>query len=221
MKGALFLVFQQKIPAPHSFQIIKYFHYTSKEKNMKKILLFCFLFSTITLQAQLTSENFETYTPGTFDGQWTSGTWTGWFGANSNVGISTTQAHSGANSMEVNSSADDIVALFDTLKEGTYEITFYQYIPFGFGGYYNLQHNYTNTSGDWACEVYFSDNSLNLGRIVTDANTATFIPIYDQWVENKMQLNFETEQGKFYYNGVLVQTWNISTNSFPIIFRMV
>lgn len=180
---------------------------------MKKLLLFSSLLFSLTLNAQLTSENFDGYNAGAFDGQWTAGSWTGWFGGFSNVDISTAQAHSAPNSMLVNSTTDDIVALFGTLNQGTYEITFYQYIPLGFGSYFNVQHNYTNTAGDWAAEIYFGDNSVNTARIVTNNISTPFTPVYDQWVENKLEFNFSADEAKYYYNGALVHTWAITTNA--------
>lgn len=165
------------------------------------------------MNAQLVNETFDTYTVGSFDTQWNPTEWSGWFGANSNTSISDDFARSAPNSLLINSGADDLVGLFGTLDEGTYEITLYQYIPLGRGGYFNLQHNYTNAAGDWACELYFSDSTLNLGRIITDAMTATFVPVYDQWIENKFVFNFETDEGQYYYDGNLVNTWVISTSA--------
>jgi hypothetical protein len=180
---------------------------------MKKLLLFSSLLFSLTLNAQLTSENFDGYNAGAFDGQWTSGSWVGWFGGFSNAEISTAQSHSSPNSMLINSATDDIVALFGTLNQGTYEITFYQYIPLGFGSYFNVQHNYTNTAGDWAAEVYFGDNTLGTARIQTNNMNTTFTPVYDQWVENKLEFNFAADVAKYYYNGALVHTWAVTTNA--------
>jgi hypothetical protein len=180
---------------------------------MKNLLLFCSLFISFTLQAQITNENFDSYTVGAFDGQWNTAEWTGWFSGVSNVEISTTQSNSLPNSMLVNSSTDDIVALLGTLNQGTYEVTFYQYIPLGFGSYFNVQHNYTNTAGDWAAEVYFGDNTLGTARIQTDGLNTPFTPIYDQWVENKLEFNFLADVAKYYYNGTLIHTWAITTNA--------
>lgn len=178
---------------------------------MKRLLLVYFLFSTFAASAQLTNENFDSYTVGAFDAQWNPSNWVGWFGVTSNVDIDNTFARSAPNSMLVNSATDDVVALLGTLDNGTYEITFYQYIPTGFGGYFNIQHNYTNTAGDWAAEVYFGDNST--ARIVTDGSNYNFMPIYDQWVECKMEFNFQADVANFYYNGTLIHTWQVTTNA--------
>jgi hypothetical protein len=180
---------------------------------MKKLLLLSSLLFSLTLNAQTSSENFDGYNAGPFDGQWTTGNWVGWFGGFSNVEISTAQAYSLPNSMLINSDTDDIVALFGTLNQGTYEIKFYQYIPLGFGSYFNVQHNYTNTAGDWAAEVYFGDNTLGTARIQTNNVSTPFTPVYDQWVENKLEFNFAADVAKYYYNGTLVHTWAVTTNA--------
>lgn len=181
---------------------------------MKQTLLFCLLLSTIGLNAQLVNEDFDSYTIGTFnDTQWNPMEWTGWFGGPSTVTIDSTFARSAPNSMLINGSNDDIVALLGTLDEGTYEVTFYQYIPNGFGGYFNFQHNYTSTVGDWAFQIYFGDSTVNLARIITNTMTTTFTPIFDQWIENKFEFNFDNDEAKYYYDGNLVHTWVISTNA--------
>jgi len=186
---------------------------SKNKKIMKKLLLFSSLLFSLTLNAQISSDNFDGYNAGAFDGQWTTGNWVGWFGAVSNVEISTTQAYSLPNSMLVDSDTDDIVALFGTLNQGTYEITFYQYIPLGFGSYFNVQHNYTNSAGDWAAEVYFGDNTSGTARVQTNNVSTPFTPVYDQWVENKLEFNFVTDVANYYYNGVLVHTWAVTTNA--------
>ena len=178
---------------------------------MKQILLFFLLLSTLSATAQLSSENFDSYNAGAFDPQWNPSNWVGWFGSTSNVDIDNTFSRSAPNSMVVNSTTDDVVALLGTLNTGTYEITFYQYIPTGFGSYYNIQHNYTNSAGDWAAEVYFGDN--NTARITTNGLNTPFTPVYNQWVENKMEFNFQADEAKFFYNGTLTHTWTISTNA--------
>src|SRR5690606_15683835 len=121
-------------------------------------LLSLVLFLPIFLNAQITSEDFESYNAGVFDPQWDANEWEGWFGNPSHAYISTDQASSGNNSLYIRNDGateTDIVGLFGTLNTGIYQLTFMQYIPANFGAYYNLQHNYTSTVGDWAAEFYF------------------------------------------------------------------
>lgn len=179
---------------------------------MRRLLLLCFACIPFIMNAQLTSENFDSYNTGSFDSQWDPADWVGWFGGASNVAISDNFANSGSNSMQIEQD-DDIVALLGALNSGTYEITFMQYIPSGNGAYVNLQHNYSNTAGDWAAEVYFSDEVTGQAIIVTDAVQTPFAIVHDDWAENRVVANFNTMTGEYYYNGTLAHTWALNTNA--------
>ena len=91
---------------------------------MKRLLLIYFLFSTFAASAQLTNENFDSYNTGAFDAQWNAANWVGWFGGTSNVDIDNTFSHSAPNSMLVNSTTDDIVALLGTLIQALMRVLF-------------------------------------------------------------------------------------------------
>ncbi len=181
---------------------------------MKKLLLLLIIFSPFIMNAQLTSDDFESYTAGSFDTQWDPNNWVGWFGAGSGVDIVDTIANSGSNSMvlELN---DDVVALLGTLNSGTYEISFMQYVPAGNGAYFNLQHNYTNTAGDWAAEFYFSDDNTGTVRVITDGvpTDTPGLGVHDAWVEHRVIANFNTMVGQYYYNGVILHAWMLNTNA--------
>lgn len=178
-------------------------------KNCLLLLIFCF---PMLLYAQLTSDNFDSYNTGSFDSQWDASQWTGWFGAASGVAISDNFANSGSNSMQLETN-DDIVALLGTLDASVYEIAFQQYIPAANGAYFNLQHNYTNTTADWAVEVYFMDAAGGMGTIVTDGMNYTFNAVHDTWVESKFIVDFNQQTAEFYYNGTLTHSWAINTNA--------
>ncbi len=183
---------------------------------MKTTLLFSVFFIPLLLTAQLTSDDFDSYTLGSFDSQWDPSEWVGWFGAASNATIVATQSNSSPNSLLIEDNAGvltDIVALFGTLNSGIYELTFMQYIPSGNGAYYNLQHNYTNSAGDWAAEIYFSDGAAGQASMITNGVQTPFAIVHDQWVEHRHVFNFLSETAEFYYDGALVHTWQISTNS--------
>lgn len=179
---------------------------------MKKLLLTLLLALPFILTAQLTMDDFESYNTGSFDSQWDANNWTGWFGSMSGAEISNEQALSGTQSLKVETN-DDIVALLGVLNTGTYEISFHQYIPSGSGTYFNMQHNYTNVAGDWAAEIYFSDEVTALGQIITNGTPATFSITHDAWIENRFVFDFSADEANYYYNGSLTHTWQISTNA--------
>jgi len=177
---------------------------------MKKILLlftFCF---PLLLSAQLTDDDFESYTVGSFDSQWDPNNWVGWFGNASGTNISDEQANSGLNSLKVGEN-EDVVALLGVLDQGIYEVSFMQYTPSGNSGYYNLQHNYTNTAGDWMFELYTQEDGM--GRVQFNGTAGTFPIVNDQWVENKFTLNFVTAIGEFSYNGVAILNFPIDRDA--------
>jgi len=186
---------------------------------MKKIqlLLVCFLFTFSIANAQLTTDDFDSYTPGLFDGQFNTTQWTGWFGGVSNALISTEQAFSGTQSLKAfddpTGKETDIVALFGTLSTGVDTVKFMQYIAgTGSGSYYNLQHNYTNTTADWAAEVYTGTNPA-AAFVQTDGAQFNFTPTLDAWVEQMFIFDFANNQAQFYYGGTLTHTWVLNTNA--------
>ncbi len=182
---------------------------------MKKSLLLLLLVIPFLAQAQLEMDDFESYTVGSFDEQWDATQWVGWFGGASGCEISDEQANSGSHSLKLSDapSADDIVALLPVLNSGVYELSMMQYIPSGNGAYLNLQHNYTNTAGDWAAEIYFTDETTGVAQINTDGEGFGFPIVHDAWASIRFALNFVSEEAELYYNDQLVHTWVLSTNS--------
>lgn len=177
---------------------------------MKKISLLFVLLFPILLTAQLTSDDFESYNLGSFDSQWDPANWVGWFNNPSNATISDEQAHNGTQSVKIDAD-NDLVALLGTLDAESYEITYWQYVPMGFGAYTNIQHNYTSTAGDWMFEVYVNQDGT--GQFNTGGLGFLFTPIHGQWVEYKFNLNFITSEGVFSYNGTPVANFAINTNA--------
>lgn len=178
--------------------------------QMKKTLLFFFACIPLIMNAQLTDENFDSYTTGSFDTQFDANQWVGWYGSASNVSISDAYANSGSNSMEIEAD-DDIVALLGTLENGVTTISFMQYIPSGNGAYFNFQHNYTNTGADWAAEVIFSDEVAASGVLSAGGAQTPFDIVHDTWAENRLEADFNSMLASFYYNGILVYTWALNT----------
>ena len=163
------------------------------------------------LSAQLVTDDFETYTVGDFDSQWDPNNWVGWFGLASNSTISDEQANGGTNSLKIEPN-DDVVALLGELNTGIFEISYDQYVPTGSGGYTNLQHNYTNTAGDWMIEVYV----LPSGDLQVQFNGGVAVlpgAVFDQWANYNFSLNFVTSVGAFSYNGQLIVEFPINTNA--------
>lgn len=177
---------------------------------MRKLLLLGFACIPFILNAQLTADNFDSYNLGSFDNQWNPSEWVGWFGAASNATISDDFANSGSNSMQIETN-DDIVALLGVLDVGVSMISFMQYIPTGNGAYFNLQHNYTNSAGDWAMEVFFSDQLASSGRLLAGGAEEVFDIVHDTWVENRIEADFNNMIASYFYNGTLIFSWALNT----------
>ena len=141
---------------------------------MKKIILFFTICFPIFLSAQLTADDFEAYTLGSFDAQWDPANWVGWFNNPSSSTISDEQAHAGVQSVKIEQD-DDLVALLGTLDAENYEITYWQYVPIGSGAYTNMQHLYTSTTGDWMFEVYVNQDGT--GQFNTGGQGFLFTPV--------------------------------------------
>ncbi len=179
---------------------------------MKKILLLLAISFPLFLSAQLVTDDFESYTVGDFDSQWDVNNWVGWFGLPSLTTISDEQANSGVNSMKIEQN-DDIVALLGILDAGIFEVSYEQYVPTGNAAYANIQHNYTNTAGDWMFEVYvLATGDLDI-RVNGQAINAPGIGVFDQWVNYTFTLNFITSVGVFNYNGQAILEFPINTNA--------
>jgi hypothetical protein len=132
--------------------------------------------------------------------------WAGNLGGETEV--STAQAASAPNSIRIHdtgpSGISDVVALFDTLSAGAWEISFDMYIPVGKGGYYNIQQNYVGggLGNLWGGEVYFLDNGTAEVVYTTGSVLAgTFTYTQGQWFEITTILDLDNDTIWFEYNG--------------------
>jgi hypothetical protein len=167
---------------------------------------------TVPAIARLTEDDFEGYTAGSFDGQFTAGEWEGW-GGPSNADVSTDYAVSGTNSLKVWDNAGtltDAVALLEPISSGSKTITMMQYIPStGGGAYYHLMGDYID-GGAMHVEatLYFS---TTVGEFsANDGVVTTFDATPDTWVEQKFVLDYDNGVGQFYYGGTLVKEYVIA-----------
>lgn len=183
---------------------------------MKYLLLLLTLSTTISTFAQMNiSDDFENYNTGNFDQQFND-EWTGWSGQYSNAVISDEYAYEGNYSLEIAEqgiSTADIVHKIETLSEGQKVLSFMQYIPSeGSGAYYNLQNSYSDGLKNWAIEV--KTNAINNSAFIqTAANQHRFEPIFDNWIEQKFVLDFDKNEGRFFYNETLIHTWDLSIDA--------
>jgi hypothetical protein len=170
---------------------------------------------TVPTIARLTEDDFEAYTAGSFDGQFTAGEWEGWDGGSSNADVSTDYAVSGTNSLKVWNNAGtetDAVALLGPITTGSKTITMMQYIPStGGGAYYHLMGDYID-GGAMHIEaaLYFSPTVGEFTANSDPLTLTTFVTTPDTWVEQKFVLDYDNGVGQFYYGGTLVKEYAIA-----------
>ena len=155
------------------------------------------------------SENFDSYAAGSgLSGQG------GWFPWDNDPGgeayITTDQARSGANSVDITPTSD-IVQEFNIMS-GTPVISGWCFIPTGTTGdqFFILLTVYMGADSDWALQLKFACDDSQL--IVTEG-TAVVPIVYDQWVEVKVEIDLTADQQKIYYNGTLIDTIQWSPTS--------
>ena len=134
-------------------------------------------------------DNLEAYNTGLIQGQ--SALFLGWGGAGGDAEVSTAQSVSGSQSLHIFDSGtngfSDIVAYFDTIDNGAWEIGFNMYVPTGKAGYFNVQqnHNLTNPVAPlnlWGGEVYFKADGTGEVQYSTGSIVAgTFTYTQGQW----------------------------------------
>jgi hypothetical protein len=193
---------------------------------MKKItyLIAGILLSTST-NAQLFSDNFDSYTVGSYIGP-LSTNWTTWSGAagegtNEDVMVTNAQASSGANSIYFSSTAasggpQDVILDFGPVYNSgifTYESDFY--INSDKNGYFNFQAN--NTVGQvWALNV-----NMNAGQIVIDDAITSDLAIGSYtpatWFTLRIEANMTLNVWKAYVNDVQFGQWTNGVNSLASI----
>jgi len=183
---------------------------------MKKIYLFltCLAVAGITVNAQtvLLADSFETYTNGGFLAQQATNGWTTWSnqpGGSEDATISQLFANNGVQSAEL-IGAQDMIFPLGNKTSGKYSISFWMYMPLGFGGYYNLQH-FQAPGIEWAVEVYFGDNGI--GEILSNGNTTPISHANDAWVFVENHVDIDTDTAAIFLDGVHIVTWPFATQA--------
>jgi len=137
-------------------------------------------------------------------------TWSNAPGTGEDAIIKDTYSHSGTKSALVDKTggATDLILKLGDKTTGQYELTWWNYIPTGNCGYYNIQH--TQAPGtEWAMEVYFRTSGA--GELLAGSSTAiAFTYPKDAWFEVKHLIDLDADDIKLYINGNLVNEWPIS-----------
>ncbi|MCF8367630.1 MAG: T9SS type A sorting domain-containing protein [Bacteroidales bacterium] len=158
----------------------------------------------------LYEDDFEAYTVGDYIAVVNPDWWTTWSGApggTEDALITDEQANSGTNSIKVDGVTDLIIKLGDETS-GKYQLSFYMYVPAGFGGYYNLQH-FESPGIEWAYEVYFGATGAGYLSAGSD-QVAGFTYTPDSWVFCDQIIDLNTDWTQLYIDGSLIYEWPFS-----------
>lgn len=186
---------------------------------MKKITFFIgALILSSSLNAQLFTENFDSYTTGALGPQ--SASWTTWSGTEGGAEdgiVSTAQASSGTKSVYLNSTVtgggpQDCVLDFGALYDSgifTYESKFY--ITSGKSAYFNIQ-AVAPIGTTWALNVNMANGSVAVDDGLTpDLALGTYTPA--TWFTFRIEANLTLQVWEAFVNGSSIGVWQNGINS--------
>jgi hypothetical protein len=149
-------------------------------------------------------DNFDSYAAGSaIAGQ---GGWEGW-GNDPGVTayVSDAQSRSSPNSVDIrwySGYSADVVQRFTGVNSGTWILTLWQYIPIAFYGisWIPLLNVYDPPTYQWSTDIQFDGD---LGEVlVYEDPTAYADMIFDEWVEIRVEIDFDMDIQTIYYDGV-------------------
>lgn len=170
------------------------------------------------VNAQIFTDNFDSYNTGALGPQSTSWTtWSGVEGGAEDAIVSTAQASSGTKSIYFNSTVvdggpQDCILDFGTLYSTgifTYESKFY--VVAGKTAYFNFQAEQT-VGTTWALNVNMANGTLTIDDGTTmDLATSSYTPA--TWFTLNIQANLSTGLWKAYVNGSSIGSWYNGINT--------
>ncbi len=190
---------------------------------MKKLILVFGIFASTIAFGQTFSDNFDSYTAGSYLGPQSAGAWTTWSnapGGTEDVLVSSAEASSGANSLYFASAVSgggptDLVHNFGVLNTGQFSLEFNIKVQAGKAGYFNLQRNVT--IGDvWSMDCNFADNG---DLIILNQSGLYFTSTYtqDQWFNFRMEINFNSNVWEVFIDDVSVGSFANTENQIASI----
>ena len=172
-------------------------------KRLYKIpFLAVFLLFSGAISAQILSYDFEKLTVGDKVAETLGEPWTTWNNApgGDEDAIASDEHTEGARSMKIDNGNDVVLKLGDKTTEA-YKISFDMYIPEGKEGYFNVLHEFQQTSPNnfnkWAFQMYFKSESYGNyvmdGSYNTDIYRYPFDIPYDTWFN--IEINVDIDGG--------------------------
>jgi hypothetical protein len=185
---------------------------------MKKIYIMvatalCF---SSTLWAQTFSDNFDSYSAGSYltQSSTTWKTWSGTSGGADDIRISNAKSHSGSNSLYFNAGAangttDIILPFGGEYNTGTLNMSLWMFVETGKKAYFNYQEQSTLGKG-WS--VDFNFDSIGKFNLVNTTSGTLLTGSYTQnkWVKVEMNVNLNTNTWNFLVDGILMGSFQNS-----------
>lgn len=163
-------------------------------------------------QSILIDENFDGYTAGDLVAQTAGLPWSTWGvapGGTEDAPVSDEQAYSGTNSLKVTGVAaggpTDLILRLGNRTTGSYALSWFMYVPSGFGGYFNLQHNEVPGNGSWMADITFAPDGT-IDYLVNNVSTAGSY-VQDEWFSVIMAIDLDAGTGTVAINGIIQYTW--------------
>jgi hypothetical protein len=146
-------------------------------------------------------DNFDSYASGTdLHG---IGGWAGWDDDPQwTAYVTDDQANSLPNSVDIADNSD-LVQRFSGATSGKWNLTCQQYIPSDMVGatYFILLNHYEVGTYSWSTQVQF--NSAD-GTVISEPEMETLFIQFDEWVELRVEIDFDADIQKIYYDGSLL-----------------
>ena len=173
---------------------------------MKKFyfLLVIFVFSIYSLNAQTTiyTTNFDGLTSGSKLAAQAGSPWTTWSlapGGTEDPSVSTTQAHSSANSVNIVNGNDCVLQFFDKTT-GRFKIEWYMYVESGKLGYFNILSDFNASSSLWAFQVFIRNDSIFIDANGSNVKQAVFAS--NTWTKLDFIIDLDDDYATYYQDDV-------------------
>jgi hypothetical protein len=186
---------------------------------MKKITLIASALLMWTgTQAQLFSDNFDSYVVGSYLGPQSANftTWSGTEGGTEDVKITAAQAGSGANSIYFSSTAtnggpqDVILDFLTTYTTGVFTLSQKYYVNAGKTAYFNIQGT-TTLGSSYALDVYMQNGNINVQNGAAIVMTTPYTE--GAWFDLTVVCNMDTKIWELKMDGQSVGKWTNEINS--------
>ena len=175
---------------------------------MKHILLPVLLLTAGALNAQLYTENFDSYAVGDYIAVEAGPAWVTWSagaeGTAEDAQITDEAALSGTQSLKIfgNEAGGPLDVVLVAGLEGAFEVTFNLFIPEGSSGYYNVQENQVQGT-DWAFDCFMNVNgTMSFGIDQVEVLTASYTP--GEWLKLTHLIDTNSDLMHLYINDEFV-----------------